>query len=394
MATKQNARGSAGAGAGAGRQAGARSLSEVDPGASPVDHEIGSEDLEALDSDFEDLFGDGSENVIVELIRTDPRFFGGRRTGGFLCHLPPGSTKETIRESYGGGQYRVVKKGAGGRIVAQKSVQIAGEPLLPNPAPSSSAASHARESEAAPSGLAPVQTSAGIPIGVNNAEFLAMAQQLALVRSMFPDINAEIMKAMLNRPPAQQQDLVGLAGQIIGLVNQFRELTPPVTDSGSGGAGWLEVLREGIAAFGAYMKAQQSRPLVIPRAPGGSDPGRSPELPTAPRPALPMNPPAIPADNNSGKESEEVQSIQSYVDKAAAIINGGYLLKKSPEEVAQALELSIPLAPPVRSLMLKSQQAALRDYCEISLSDDFIEVPELKDGFGSFFDSVFNLFVK
>lgn len=359
-----------------------------------MDPEIGAEDLEALDSDFEDLFGDGSENVIVELIRTDPRFFGGRRTGGFLCHLPPGSTKETIRESYGGGQYRVVKKGAGGRIVAQKSVQIAGEPLLPNPAPSSSAASHTRESEAAPSNLAPVQTSAGIPIGVNNAEFLAMAQQLALVRSMFPDINSELMKAMINRPAPQQQNLVELAGQIVALVNQFREVVPASSEAAAGGSGWLDILREGVAAFGAYMKAQQSRPMVIPRAPGGSDAGRIPEIPPAARPALPMNPPAVSADNSTGKESEEVQSIQSYVDKAAAIINGGYLLKKSPEEVAQALELAIPLAPPVRSLMLKPQQAALRDYCEISLSDDFIEAPELKEGFGAFFDSVFNLFVK
>jgi len=351
------------------------------------------EEVEALDSDFEELFGDGAENVIVELIRVEPRFFAGQRVGGFLCHLAPGSTKETIRELYGGGAFRLVKKGAGGKIAAQRSIMIAGNPYLP-PVP---ARDLARDPNAEPdpqrSPLAPVQTAAGIPIGIGNQEFLAMAQQLALVRSMFPDINAELMKAVIQRPAAQSPDLVGLAGQIIGLVNQFRELAPPAAAEGSGGAGWLDIMREALQAFGSYLKIQaQNRPAPVPDFPRVA-PGKAAELPAVERPALSMaSVVPAPAPVPAAPESEAPKmSVQEFVNQAVMIICNGFLLRsKSPAEIVQALNASIPLPLPARAALLESQRSAFLNYCEINLADDFAEQPDLAASFRPFFDQVFD----
>jgi len=357
------------------------------PGA-PLHVEVDPED--SLGSDFEDLFGDGSESVIVELIRVDPRFFGGRRVGGFLCHLPPGSTKETIREGYGGGQYRLIKKGAGGKIVDQRSVAIAGDPFLPS-TPETGTAPAAAVPEVVRSPLAPVTTKEGIPIGIDNAAFLAMAQQLALVRSMFPDINSELMKAVLTRAePNPAPNLLGTAGEIIQLVNQFRELVPATAPAeGGSGAGWMDLVREGLQAFGAYMKAQQRPPVpALPRPISRPELGAPPVLPPVSLPA--------PLDNPNGPhpESESPKmSIQDFVNQSIVVICNGFVMKKSAADVVAALNLSIPLPVSARSAMLEPQRKSFKDLCEVNLSDDFADNPELEGQFSQFFDQVFDGFI-
>lgn len=375
----------------------ADSAPKMDPEGLAVPGEMDPQ-VDSLDSDFEDLFGDGVENVIVELIRSEPRFFAGQRSHGFLCHLPPGSTKESIRENFGGGVYRLNKKGAGGRIVAQRTFTIAGNPILP-PAPASKEPA-APDPDSARSAVAPIQTPAGIPIGISNQEFLAMAQQLALVKSMFPDYNAELIKAVMSRPQAPQQDLIGLAGQIIGLVNQFRELAPPAAAEGSGGAGWLDIVRDAIQAFGSYLKVQaQQAPAPAP-ALARPMPGSFKELPAVERPALSMSaplPPSAPAPvsaHPSAPESEAPKmSIQEFVNQAVMIICNGFLLDKPAADVVKSLEISIPLSPALRAGFLDPQRAAFRSYCETNLADDFVEQPKLAAKFGEYFEAIFEAYI-
>lgn len=345
-------------------------------------------EVDNLEIDFEDLFGDGSESVIVELIRIDPKFYAGQRVGGFLCHLPPGSTKETIRELYGGGQYRILKKGVGGKIINSRSVAIAGVPFLPS-TPGARVDPAAAELNSPAAAHSPVITKEGIPIGIANAEFIQMAQQLALIRAAFPDPNADLIKALLNRPAAApQQDLMTLAGQILGVVSQFREMMPAAAESsGSSGAGLMDVIKEGVAAFGAYMKAQQGRPIPISPRP---ELGRPSEIRPAPAPVLLPNPepPAAVPESESPK-----MSIQEFVNSAIVVLCNGYVMKKAPADVVAALNLSIPLPVSARAAFLEPQKDAFRNLCEVNLNDEFFENPELADRFPEFFEQVFNSFV-
>lgn len=372
---------------------------DQDPAAAKISDKVIREDpadlvevdpeSDALEIDFEDLFGDGSESVIVELIRLDPKFYAGQRVGGFLCHLPPGSTKDTIRELYGGGQFRIIKKGIGGKIIASRGVAIAGVPFLPS-TPGGRTDPAAADSGSPAAAHAPVLTKEGIPIGIENAEFIRMAQQLALIRAAFPDPNADLIKALLNRPAAApQQDLVALAGQIIGLVNQFKEIMPTAAagDSGSGGAGLMDVLKEGVAAFGAYMKAQGSRPAPVMSRPELGAPPRP--LP-APAPVLLPNPepPAAASESETPK-----MSIQEFVNSAIIVLCNGYVMKKTPAEVVSALNVSIPLPVSARAAFLEPQKDAFKTLCETNLSDDFFENPELADRFPEFFEQVFSGFI-
>lgn len=345
-------------------------------------------EADALEIDFEDLFGDGSESVIVELIRIDPKFYAGQRVGGFLCHLPPGSTKDTIRETYGGGQYRIIKKGIGGKIIASRGVTIAGVPFLPT-TPGGGTAPAVADPGSPAAAHTPVLTKEGIPIGIANAEFIQMAQQLALIRAAFPDPNADLIKALLNRPAAApQQDLMALAGQILGIVSQFRELVPPAAAGESGsGAGLMDVLKEGVAAFGAYMKAQGSRPApVMPRPELGAPPRVAP----APVTALLPNPepPAVASESETPK-----MSIQEFVNSAIIVLCNGFVMNKTAAEVVSALNVSIPLPAAARAAFLEPQKDAFKTLCETNLSDDFAESPELADRFPEFFDQVFYSFI-
>lgn len=340
-----------------------------------------------LGIEFEDLFGDGSESVIVELIRNDPKFFAGQRVGGFLCHLPPGSTKEWIRENYGGGQFRVLKKGSNGKIIESRAVAIAGSPFLPASPGAARMEPAAALSNNQAADLAPVLTKEGIPVGIADENFIRMVQQLALVRSAFPDPNTELIKALMERQSAPQQDLVGLAGQIIGLVNQFRDIMPAAADEskGSGGAGLMDVLREGIAAFGLYMKAQQGRP-----APQVMPLGSRPELRPADPPSLANpDPPALPAPESEAPK----MSVQEFINSAIVVLCNGYVMKKSAADLVAALDATIPIPRPFRVDYLAKQKDAFKNLCDVNLSDDFFDDPALADAFPAFFDEVWNGFL-
>lgn len=82
---------------------------------------------------FAGLFGDGMENVTVELFRDQPVKFAGVDIGGFCDNLLPGATLKSIKEEYGGGSYNVLKRNTLGQIVTRRHFRIGGFPVAVPP---------------------------------------------------------------------------------------------------------------------------------------------------------------------------------------------------------------------------------------------------------------------
>jgi hypothetical protein len=66
---------------------------------------------------------DGKRIARVDVYRLDPK-------EGYLGHLEPTSTEEDIFKRWGGSEYKVIAKNAQSRILVQKTLEIAGEPVF------------------------------------------------------------------------------------------------------------------------------------------------------------------------------------------------------------------------------------------------------------------------
>jgi len=147
---------------------------------------------------FADLFGDGTEKVIVRINRVEPEFYGGDNISGYLGQLSPGDDVESIRAKFGGGRFKIQKL-VNNRYKRTGFIRISGLPRMPVPGENPE---RPIEDAPQPAQVPDGASYKGIPLSGSNAEFIAMIERIKVLDSIFPskpDINDTLLKVALAR---------------------------------------------------------------------------------------------------------------------------------------------------------------------------------------------------
>lgn len=383
-----------------------------DDQAPPNSHlEVNSEDLEvnsAVDgTDFADFFGDGLQPVIVELYRDRPKYVGDVKVHGFLETLPPGVTMQYVKDNYGGGQFRVVQKAAGGGTMQkQRYFDIAGPAYLPAPpvAVVPSVRAGVDSPAAAPAAVGMVE---GVPITGNLARDMEVAKSFMLMKKALggDDLNTQLLQLLLTERNQQKQpDMLSALRDLGPIISTIRELVPGGEGGqDAGGAGFNDLIKEGLKTFAEYLKTARAagpRPALPPAGPPVNVPRQIPL--TAPPPAAPalaeVENPEIetPADQPAESENDMPLTPQGMIDSAVQSIVQSYRLGKPVDRVVTFLNSRVPLSHALRQQYLASRKDELFDTAEMILdqeSESYADDLEGRGKFKAFFDSVFDQFL-
>lgn len=334
---------------------------------------------------FADLlgFGDGSENVIVRIHRTEPEFYGGKNITGFLGCLVQGDSFETLQEKFGGGRYRI-QKFVNNRINKTGYIRISGLPRMPVPEdnpdrPIADASSGANVSDGA--------LYKGIPLSGSNAEFLAMVERIHLLKNVFPekaDINDTLLKVALAR---------GSDGNNLdSLLSQTEKLGRLVEQFGGGnhGGGGSSLIDLGIKAIDGVTKYIQS----------AGDMQRTKIMSEIRKPAIVGAGPGLITDNIPEKEVEkmpenEQMTTKQIAEKAAGIIVLGFIQdpKQAEAETVKLLRFELPAFDEAGLKGIRDNRNILYLLARNSLVSEIEVDVEIGNEFDLYFNNIFNQFV-
>ena len=73
---------------------------------------------------LDELFGDGSADVKIEIYRVEPKVYKGEDVAGYVGLLQVGDDMELLRQKFGGGKYRLQQK-INNRFADQMLITIA-----------------------------------------------------------------------------------------------------------------------------------------------------------------------------------------------------------------------------------------------------------------------------
>jgi hypothetical protein len=354
--------------------------------ADPGERLIMTDDDQAADSVWSDLFGDGNENVEVLLYRTEPEYLGSDNILGFLSMLLPGDGLETIRRKYGGGKYKIQKK-VNSRIKKTGHIRISGLPRMP-----------IREDDLDDlEKVAPPETKVpegaaykGIPISGNTAEFVAMIERIKLLEVAFPqkpDVNDVLLKVALDRRSDGGGDLSSLLAQ----AEQVGALVDRLGGRDQTGSSLVDLGMKAMDSLKEYLKfvgaggAQPKSPAVN-RSPG---PGVSLEKPTG-----------ITLVRDDKKKEIRVEktpdnNMMGVPEKAAGVIIRGFLLdpRQDPPETVRVLRELLPAFGSVDLSRIKDNRNLFYAICRNGLSGEIDVDAEIGTELAEYFNRVFDLFV-
>lgn len=346
--------------------------------------DLESDELSPEIEDFSELFGDGSTEFQVRIIRRHPKYHQNQRIGGYLGVLPPDADIEYIRQRFGGGVYSVQQyAGSPGKYVQSKTVQIAG---LPRVVPPSTEQSSTARIETDP----PATTERGKPVP-EDADFFRQMRQLMLERAILrsmepPSINDVILEALLNKTavPREAVDPLEAAAKAAENIERLREVFATDAPSGDGGNDLLGLLNKALDFAGKVAIA------------------KGPRVPLPPRP----NPPAIAAPPGTEAEpasaigkpitAEEGQPVNQLqiAQQAVSVIVQAYLEEPpyTVEDTVTVIRQIVPDSDQVKE-GIRSNRSALYKMALLSYHAEIEPDAEADEKFRLFFDSVFDSFL-
>lgn len=353
-----------------------------------------------------ELFGDGSSPIRVELYRVSPKFAGDVKINGYLEQLTfENCNLDYVKTSYGGGNFRVIKRNAGGDsagFIKQYYFDIAGAPKLPAIAPAAAGLSPATDTPpAAPVAIANYE---GLPItGELKRDMETVKSVLIfkdLLRSGESDLTKELIRLLVADRRQFAPDPLSTLRDLAPTLQALREFLPNAGESeGSGNTGFNDIIKAALTTFGEYLKTARSAPRAA--TPAAIAPAPGPRL-------LPENPPpaaVVVADSNAKTDPEadpenegNPMSLtpQAIIDSAVAAIVQNFRLGKEPERVVSFLNSRIPLSSEQRKQFLESRKAELFDAAEMLLDDqleDYSENAGERKRFAEFWNVVFDTFL-
>ena len=367
-----------------------RSIRSGDLAGSEIDNPENLELADEAEMTWADLFGDGSEQTTIELIRMAPAFVGDVPCTGFCGNVQPGASLQTIKELYGGGKYKLQKKVNGAFVKGGfRYLEIVGTPIIP--AKQTAVLASESVSLSKPVGSAGTGPAAAGTITVDGltlpADFAAFKQsimEIMLLKSALrePDpLNTRLLELVLNQA-APKDDLTAMLGTIDKIKSVASEFAP----ASASGDGWMMLLNKGLDAFGSFMKAKQITPAPGKEFAGAPD---FREVTTGNGPALlPERTGEMPAVIG------DQMSLQQKIQAGLSIIVAGFKLQPAKEipAVVEILNdsLGIPVADRASLLPFKRN---LFDKAELMLADEFAcadDPGEPRGRFALYFDQIFN----
>jgi hypothetical protein len=337
---------------------------------------IMTDDDQAADSVWSDLFGDGNENVEVLLYRTEPEYLGSDNILGFLCMLLPGDGLETIRRKYGGGKYKIQKK-VNSRIKKTGHIRISGLPRM-----------SIREDDLDdPEKVAPPEakvpegaTYKGIPISGNTAEFVAMIERIKLLEVAFPanaDINDTLLRVALDRRGDGGGDLSSLLAQ----AEQVGALVDRLGGGNQAGSSLVDLGMKAMDSLKEYLKFVGA---------GGPQP-KSPAVNRSPGLIAEKT---IEKDAKNMDQPPEIK-MMGVPEKAAGVIISGFLLdpRQDPPETVRVLRELLPPIDEAGLDRIKDNRNLFYAICRNGLSGQIDVDAEIGKELDLYFNQVFDLFI-
>lgn len=353
--------------------------------------------------DLTDFFGDGSEPVTVELYRVAPRFVGDQKADGFCENLSPGANLQYVKETYGGGKFRVLQRTPAGRMMMQRYFDIAGAAIVPA-APVAAASPVILPGKDSPAAApAAVVNVDGVPVSGDLRRDLELIKSVMILKQALrdPSPNEKMLELLL-----QQQrgpDVLSILKDVGPLIHAVRDMTGEFNQGGgSDGSSMGDLLKTGLMAFMEYMKTMRAapRPALKPAAPSAPGlarlPVTSPALPVLPPENIENVEPEPPADQPAESENTVALSPQAIIDGAILAIVQNFRLGKPADRVVSYLNMRIPLTADLRQQYLAGNKEALFDQAELLMdqdSENYADDLELRGKFKRFFDEVFDRFL-
>lgn len=327
---------------------------------------------------FAEIWGDADSDQVVMLRRISPVAMNDPNTGesisikGYLEDLPPGITFSYVQKKHGGGLYYIQRR-EGNKFKGLKKIEISGPPRCPGGA----GAGVSAVASSLPGGGAEFE---GVPVAGSNLEWEQTLSRLMATKKILSDdnqsVNTELMKMLLDSRGPSLTELIGTMGTVI---NGVREMVPNGDNSG---AGLMDIGVKLLDTVQTLVNKKSAAPVR---------PGR----------VITGKPIALP-DNSTvqNAESEEVETMAPKTDvrqvASVAISNliAGFQLDppKEPARMVSMLDNILGLDKETRG-GLKDYRDQLFDMAEVQLSDYFIDLPEKRAEFSTYFELVFSMFV-
>ncbi|GAI00961.1 unnamed protein product, partial [marine sediment metagenome] len=178
--------------------------------------------------DFQELFGDGSENITVQLYRNEPEYHDGRRCTGFLGALQPGDDLESIRQRFGGGRY-VLRRQVNGRFAGNRIVTIVGNPKLEGLPSTDGASAPGTAQELGRLNVGGID----IPLTDDINKLKNIVLYMRMVKEMLPDppvpvvppdINVDLLKLLVEA--RRDPDVLDQVDKLTGVFDRLKSLSP------------------------------------------------------------------------------------------------------------------------------------------------------------------------
>ncbi len=384
------------------------------PGVSVATDSTGDQTYDLVDGqdieDFQEFYGDGTEDVTVHLYRLEPRFHKGERCDGFLGALEPGDDLDYIRKTHGGGRYSLRKR-VGTKFRAQRHIRISGKPKLESPSPVEAEISAPTDKTETPPGepaaIAPPEieeltaereaiarinvAGVDIPLTGDLAKIKEMMLFIRMLKACFPDppdMNETLLKMALEG--RRDPDVLDQVEKLTSVFDRLKSISP----DGGGSTNWLDIGGQVINAFVRYVEtAGARRPIAgIPQVP------KKPEIAAAAASAvaLPTAEPSEPAGKSPliAEKESDLMTYQEIAEKAGSYIVQGYISEpqQTPAETARVLDAVAGVSESDRS-ELSAYKDVLGLVAKNILSNQVETTAEDIEKFVLYYDKVFDIFV-
>jgi len=286
------------------------------------------EDAPSEDDIFSQFFGDGSENVVVEIYRVEPEFLEGANISGFVERLRPGDNIESVRLRLGGGKYKLMQK-IRGKIKRQGYFRISGLPRMPVPSEIPGVPlADAPSSTPVPDGV----SYKGIPVSGSNADFISLVERIQMLKTIFPekpDINETLLTVALAR-----NDGGGNLDNVLGQAEKLGQLVEHLGGGQQTGSNLVDLGIKAIDGFTRYLQtaeaAQRNKIIDHIKKPAAVGAGAG-----KPVGILPEKTPERETEN---MPAEDELSEKAIAKKAAGLIVVGFI-QEPVQKIADTVEL-------------------------------------------------------
>lgn len=361
----------------------------------PLVGDIGSFSAEGVaevgDSDpVADAYLVPGEDFRVELFRTKPTVWRGQDIGGFVDELVPEDSFATLKQKYGGGSYRIVRRDLKtGKMMWARSFKIAGVPVLSSsPDDSQTPALVPAKNPDHPTATIDLG-GVSLPLTGEIADLQKMILFVKAIKHVFPDppdYNQALLTALLEQ--RRTDDPLDLLGKL-------RTAVPEIFGGGGGdgdgaGGNLYSLLQEAIKQAGPIIGGLASRGPAVSRP----MPARL-AVPVSSTRTEPTNPEAV---TSAPPESEGVPLAPNPQQIALAAV--GEIVKafcmnppQPAADVVNGLDLVTGIQAADRDKLAPFKNALL-SMAERNLPEYLEEVsPETVTNFRAYFAEVFDSFV-